>query len=44
MHLLQEVLDILVLDVEVGVEADACGGITGEVLLGDTVWVRKEVH
>lgn len=41
MNLLEEVFDVFVLDVEVGVEADPRGGIAGDVLLTDAVWVRK---
>lgn len=42
--LFEEILNVLVFDVEVGVEPDADGRVTNDVFLSDAVWVRLVVH
>ena len=40
----EEILNVLVFDVKIGVESDADGGVAGDIFLSDSVCVSIGVH
>lgn len=44
MNLFEEILNVLVFDVKIGVESDADGGVAGYIFLGDSVCMSIGVH